>query len=898
MTIYFGTAFDDSNLPLILQESFGVDYYGPKKLINYLSMLMGLPKAPSGSDYLRLEQYRQAIVQTIEQAATKPFYISSFQADQFAVTTDLLSRRDELLLSGWDFNVGTNIPQRIQALQAIEQHFKTVKKFWCYEDRLHFLLNHLEEAPLHIEEVLLIDPLELLNPALKQLFQILKHKGTNIIPAFQSPIPSKQTDLGHFKNVLLGHTEQKAFSGDGSLIILEGNDEVFLANYITKSLTATPSFKPLFLMGSTCNTLDYAFLQEGIPAFGTATMTYAKPSLQILKLATNFLWQPMDPYRLLEFVSLQIKPLNSELAWRIGKSIAQFPGIKGPRWTAMINQFFRELEIEDPSQFNEVRSQYEFWFERPTFTHQSGAPIETVLEIFAFLEKWAFDLFKTEGEKDENLLNLSVQAKNIKDLLGIYPKMNLSPLEIERVVRTIHEPGTEKLLPTQTGFYHYFNQAGAIIQPVSQLIWWNFLNQDPTYFFSRWYEEERNYLNNLGLELDSPKRENQYLNWTRKRPFLMAENQIIACIPKKHNGQAVEPNPYIGNIHAAFSNFKSYDPGKPEDRIHLDRFFSAPAFQTITPRSIEEIPAFIQLPKPIHIEKLDRTESPTSLEDFLYFPYKWFFKYYCKIRPSGLLSIIDHSALLGKLAHRLLEELLIQEHQSWSKQAVEEWIEQRSKKLFLQEGSVLLLYGQEAERVNLVNRVKFSAWTLISALRNNEWQVKQTEIEMNGTFVDLAIKGRSDLVLERQNEQLVVDLKWKGITFRKQLLKNEEDLQLILYAYLLKNVNQPWPSTAYYILERAQLLSRNPNVLKEAIVISSGEEENLIQERIYTKMKNTYQWRQLQLKAAEIEVRTDTTAHELEEVYADRAIDFMEMLEMKNTSAPFDDYRTLVQPFQ
>lgn len=51
----------------------------------------------------------------------------------------------------------------------------------------------------------------------------------------------------------------------------------------------------------------------------------ARPSLQILKLIPAFLWNPADPFKILEFASLAVKPLEDELSRRIAEQVAENP---------------------------------------------------------------------------------------------------------------------------------------------------------------------------------------------------------------------------------------------------------------------------------------------------------------------------------------------------------------------------------------------------------------------------------------------------------------------------------------------------------------------------------------------------------------------------------------------
>ncbi|MBK7408836.1 MAG: hypothetical protein IPJ40_12715 [Saprospirales bacterium] len=64
-------------------------------------------------------------------------------------------------------------------------------------------------------------------------------------------------------------------------------------------------------------------------------------------------------------------------------------------------------------------------------------------------------------------------------------------------------------------------------------------------------------------------------------------------------------------------------------------------------------------------------------------------------------------------------------------------------------------------------------------------------------------------------------------------------------------------------------------------------------ERIWTRMEQTYRWRMQQLASGAVEVRCTRTLPDLDLTYQDDP-DMLQILEMKTEDARFDDYRTLI----
>jgi ATP-dependent helicase/nuclease subunit B len=168
--------------------------------------------------------------------------------------------------------------------------------------------------------------------------------------------------------------------------------------------------------------------------------------------------------------------------------------------------------------------------------------------------------------------------------------------------------------------------------------------------------------------------------------------------------------------------------------------------------------------------------------------------------------------------------------------------------------------------------------------------VEATEKKLEGKFCGIPVRGKADLVLRRGDELAILDIKWSGTNRRKELIRNEEDLQLVLYAHLLPPENY-WPHTAYFILEDGKLVARNNQAFKQALQASAGADHAAVGTEIFERMQRTYLWRMLQISNGAIEIRTERTAMELEALYEGHLVS---LLEMKREDARYDDYRGLL----
>ncbi|MEL6667485.1 MAG: PD-(D/E)XK nuclease family protein [Bacteroidota bacterium] len=186
-----------------------------------------------------------------------------------------------------------------------------------------------------------------------------------------------------------------------------------------------------------------------------------------------------------------------------------------------------------------------------------------------------------------------------------------------------------------------------------------------------------------------------------------------------------------------------------------------------------------------------------------------------------------------------------------------------------------------------------AAWSLICSLRDNGWERLQSEIDLEGQIGELTLKARADLIAHHANGNIaVIDLKWRGKTRFKNLIRNREEIQLNVYAQLLDKQETSELYTAYYLLSDAQILARTNRAFANAEAIDAEANPMEVRAEILEKLLNTYRWRKSQLASGQLEIRCSKTLNELEDAYQE--LDYDLLLEMKDTDAPFDDYRALI----
>jgi RecB family exonuclease len=231
-------------------------------------------------------------------------------------------------------------------------------------------------------------------------------------------------------------------------------------------------------------------------------------------------------------------------------------------------------------------------------------------------------------------------------------------------------------------------------------------------------------------------------------------------------------------------------------------------------------------------------ESASSLESLLGCPLRWALTYRADLRAEGVAELPAGNLLFGTLAHQLLGAFLVEHRDALPEPAAARaMLLERFDEAVEAEASALLQPGQ----VETMQRVRFliarAGETLVAAIRGGGFRVEGCEVEVSDRrFADAGLAGFIDLLLSHpEHGQVVVDLKWGGWSFCRDLLLNGRALQIALYAHAVRRGKRRLPPTAYFILSEARFLTLHRGLFEPAVVVEgpSMEETLAAAEAVY-----------------------------------------------------------------
>jgi PD-(D/E)XK nuclease superfamily len=625
---------------------------------------------------------------------------------------------------------------------------------------------------------------------------------------------------------------------------------------------------------------------EGLPTHALLSTSLSRPSLQVLKLAPCFLWQPFDVYKVMEFVNLPVIPLDDALARLISATLAEKPGFDSELWFARVQSYLDEAPPE-------VTDQYKTLFKRRRYASDTAVPRREALELFQWLSNWANERLATDGGQEFRIL--ATQAYRICDLLDALPDARLTFLELEHVIRTVYEPTPIGITPDCEQPYQITTEPGAVCTAVDRVLWWNCTDMTSTPHPDFWTEAEMTVLAQQNVKPDAASLMHQLDKALQLRPILRAGRQLVIVLPEQVAGQEVIGHPLMSLMESAFKDLSSitYQIEQPDDLERLKKHFITPTLKQIEVVSAKVPDLFIEANADLQVFEENKDESFTHLESLLYYPHIWFFQKQMALRSARILDIKADYTLLGNLAHRFFEALL--PHPDLSKLTKDDlnlWIQEHELRFLEQEGATLLLYGREIERQQFMHVLRRSIFVFVQMLQNNGWRVQSVEQNFSGKVGHMPIRCRTDVILTRGDELCILDLKWAGATKRSAQIQNGEDIQLITYARTLPP-DAYWPHTGFYIISDAKLLMRNRLAFDNATTPGKPTDESReeIAQQIFDRLEATLAWRLQQISEGRVEVRTSDTFQELEDLYA---ADLHDLLNLPRESSKYDSFGTLL----
>lgn len=827
MHIIFGCELDTGSYPDSLgndEARQGIAVLGPAGLIGVLEKQLGLSGVRT-HQAVRIGQY----LRRLQAADTgEMFYSQSFQEDSWSTAKQLLAWRDSLVLSGWKGDLPKNSSRRLQELAAIEKA-ADLELSPGLGDRLTSILAALGNGrKLFIRLLELVEPLGALPYVWDKLFSILSARGIRVegIPGVtlkESGENNTSQDLAALQRALLERKPHvQPLDGDGSLLVLEGDNEFEVSEVVASWLEAYSGdlSKVLFVTEDGSPVLDEALHTHNLPRLGGESHSRWRTALQVLPLMLTFYWEPFDPYRLLEILTLPKSPIPAWAAGYFEQALREHPGIGGPKWqeawksiTADYQAWMEQNPDDQPRRSLEAfQDDLQFWLGERRHNPEQGMETSFIQEICAKVAQWA----SVRGglEKDDLLISAAAIANAVSDTVVATGLPRITRPQLDRILDSVVGEGLENpgWFP-EAAAWSQVKTPGQIWGPAETIIWWNFTSAGIQPMRPPWTLAERAALSATGVVLEDSRQTRLRQAQTWRNPVLWTSRKLILSIPKTLANETVAPHPFWDEVRYLLAR-------KNDKEISKISFRGRELWKTGKTKALPEIinrkimPVILppapqrewQLP---NLNLLTRArESATSFQQIIQCPLSWIFKYMLKLYPGDLIDLPEIPQAVGNLAHMIVPEVISQPDLS-DLDRLGERARQLYDEYLPQMAAVLGHPGRELERLRYRNAIGQAVMILCDHLRTANLKVLGFETTKQRSLGDGQVfEGRIDLLLATaQNQPIVIDLKWANQShYKKEELQEGKALQLAAYCWLLEPEAGCFPPGGYYMLAQGELV--------------------------------------------------------------------------------------------
>ena len=813
---------------------------GPLGFLNILETQLGfLADHPSQAE--RVIRYRDCLTRA---DTAERFYHDSFDTDALGTASTLLGWRDLWHLHGWNGRMVAGAGRRLSDLAAVEEVARESVSPSIGE-RLAHVLAELDRRCPPIKAVFLVDPLAAFPPRWREVLARLTLRAVAEEAAggagFLGRLQDNLRKAGANQNF-----DKVDWQDDGTVTVARSETRSLAAGWLATQMEGTAP--TLLVCGADGSRLDAHLAGAGRPRQGFKEASAFRPALQVLPLALEILWEPLNFYGLVQFLTHPVCPVPGFARRRLAAKVADAPGIGGKRWEDALDEIDRHYGADEAPK---VREKIRLWVEHSRYGQREGAPVTAALERVRLLA----DFFRARLGDTDPAKRISFNAGYAQchacavalEALHEQGIEKISPRQLQKLITQATANGIDNpLLAAEVGAQLAITHPGAAVEPVGRVLWWQPAMPVLPQAYP-WSAAELRALSEAGVDL--PSTEDRLAQAAREwlRPILAACDQLTLVLPP----EGEEVHPVWQMIRAVVTKAP---PVEPLEKVLTQ---GSPATHPMTCTPLPAPKRWWRMPDGIDVP-LRTMESFSSLELLLFNPYHWLLKYPAALRPSDIISLGGDFRMRGNLAHGLVERYYrLPDALTMSDAEFNAWFKPAFEALVSEEGALFRMAGRGADLEGFRYRLLQSVQGLRRQVSEAGIVRVEPEMALTGLFTGGELAGFADLVMEKtRGERAIVDMKWSGAKKYPDKLKQNGHLQLAIYAELMRQKTGTWPSVAYYILDRGRLFAPDDRVFSAAEVVGSASGENTAQ--LWQRFGASWKWRKAQIEEGAFEVALES----------------------------------------
>ena len=792
---------------------------GPTELLKWLETQLGLPQ-PDVHRAARVMQYADALDKVVE-----PCFAQSFATDRWETASDLLARRDELLMSGWDGKKHDGCPRIALDLAAAEAVY--AKSFSGEFERIAEVAKALDAGQLLPEhELFLADDINSWPVAWKTVLSRLSLRKSEAIP----PKAPDGTALSRAGSLVHG-LATVPFDCDSSLRVANARSETAAIEFIASVFSRSPESLARTVVycedDALAVRLDICLQRISLPTMGASLQTRAHPVLQVLPLALELCWEPVDPQCLLDFLTLPIIPIPRAAASDLARALGEEPGLGSSSWEKAFNKLCDESDAadEDPGK---LKQRLHDWFCDERSPQGQSISTALVAKQCRKVAKWAIgraSLIWKDVDPDSGELNSSDeqvaialreaarQASLLGDLVELSAKLTNNTItqpQLGRLMEEVMDRGVEsKPCQAAVGGPTRVRSMAEINDTYDRLIWLGTTTSDLS--SGKWSVKQRREFKQAGVEIDDGTAQLRSLRAAEARGLTYASESMLVIRFPQNVEQREHP------IWLALAQ-KISECHKPEEWTAeaIEDLILENRCEALAPFAFSCEAVSVQPPQPTRSEwsipaslLRDRdTASASELEDRLACPLKWTLRYQAGLRPSEIASLPDELRLRGNLFHKILERVFgVEGDLPTVSEAIRLVGEAFDERLPL-DAAPLAQPEKRVDSLKLRNELLKATELFVTTLIAGGYCSVKIEEPTEGSVFGKELKGSIDCLAQANDgREAVIDFKYAGRKKFYKMIEEGRSAQLATYAFSRRQATGRFPAVAYLILSDGKIFT-------------------------------------------------------------------------------------------
>ena len=767
---------------------------GPETLLKWLETQLGLPVPPIHKAD-RITEYAAALDTVTDSVIT-----ASMKADRWATASELLARRDELLLSGWDEADSESLPDVVRDLaNAVTGRTMT---FPGEAKRLQRVLDALQAGQvLPPHRCVLHDAPETWPPLWRKVLAEL----TVVEPPELQPHAAEGSALHSAQTVVRGGPAA-SIEQDSTFRYVHTRSASASVEFVAAVLASAPDKLPTTVIccedDDLASRLDACLSRIGLPTTGASAWSRAHPVLQVLPLSLALCWEPVDPQALLDFLTLPILPLPRKAASRLANALTEEPGLGSSQWEKAVQEL---CETENDPE-GKLRERLDAWLLCDRTSRGSDVPSRFIRSRSALVSQWASGraaLLAKDADANPELIHALQIAAGQASLLGELAESQGTSLSEPQLARLLEEALANGVEATSCieaeGGPIRVRSLSEIAGPCDRLIWLGLATGDAA--GSRWSTNQLRELRDAGIDVDDGSHALSALRSAEARGYSFVKEAFLAVLL---------PQDLEKRWHPIWLAIRELLPEKDvEQPLVFEDLIADGETTALAPFTFECQDADIQPPQPprplwdIPAELLrDReTVSATELQDRLGCPLKWTLTYQAKLRPSHIAELPADFQLKGTFCHSILERVFGAGGDLPAvDDAVAAVVATFDERLPL-DAAPLAQPDKYFECQRLRSELENATRVLVGTLASGGYRIIGIEVELSGEAFGKSLNGWIDCVAEREDgEEAIIDFKYGGRSKYHSLIEDGKAVQLATYAYGRSTASGRFPGVAYLVL--------------------------------------------------------------------------------------------------